>query len=348
MIDISGYALLNLLLLSLSIYSCRSTVQAEQDDERTYVSVAIAENVLFNHTVTTSGRLSPGSELRLGFKTGGIIDSISVREGQYVSKGDNLASLNLSEIRSQLRQAELMYEKSRRDYERTGLLYADTVTTLEQLENTRTALEMAESSLIVARFNLDHSHISAPSDGHVLRILAEENEIIAPGYPVLLFATTVDEWLLKVTVTDRDIVHINHGNRAGVRFDAYPDIAFKGHVTEIAGMADPYTGAFEVSISLSSSGYRLISGFIGRAVIFTSKNDNYLKIPADAIVGANGRNGKIFKYENGHAKRKSIIIREITDSGMLVTGNLKEGDTIIVDGSRYVKDGQHLIITDIW
>jgi membrane fusion protein, multidrug efflux system len=332
------------ILLATVSFSCRSHEPSVADDGRIPVTIALAEKVLYYHTVATSGRLSPGYELKLGFKTGGIIDNISIKEGQHVKAGDELASLNLSEIRSHLRQAELMVEKSRRDYERTSLLFADTVATLQQLENTRTAFQMAESSLEIARFNLDHSSIQAPSDGLILKILAEENEIIAPGLPVLLFAAPAGDWVLKVSITDRDIVHIDPGNRAEISFDAYPGITFDGYVREIAPMADPFTGTFGVSLRVMPGNNRLISGFIGKAVIFTSRQENYLKLPAGTIVEASGRDGYVFRYENGLARRKQVRIMEITDSGILVTGNLFEGDTIVADGSGFLKEGQPVSI----
>jgi membrane fusion protein, multidrug efflux system len=333
-----------LLFMILLICSCRQQVEYEPGVEILPVTITIAEESVFRHNINTSGRLNPSAELKLSFKTGGIIDHISVREGQLVNAGDIMASLNLDEIRSRLRQSELMHEKALRDYERMENLYADTVVTLEQLQNAGTALELAESARSVARFNLDHSVITAPVDGHVMKILAEENEIISPGFPALLFAASWDQWLLTVAVTDRDFVHISEGDRALVRFDAYPEKVFDAVVADVPGMADPYTGAFGINIAISSPEKRLMAGFIGKATIITSRTGNYITVPPEAIVEANGREGSIYVYRSGKAYRAQVKIEEITDTGLLVTGNIKAGDSIITDGARFAGQGQQVRI----
>ncbi len=329
-----------LLFMIMLVCSCRQQAEHEPVVEILPVTITVAEESVFRHSINTSGRLKPSAELKLSFKTGGIIDHISVREGQFVNAGETMASLNLDEIRSQLRQAELMHEKALRDHERMESLYADTVVTLERLQNAGTALELAESARSVARFNLDHSVIRAPVDGHVMKILAEENEIISPGFPALLFAASRDQWLLTVAVTDRDFVHIGEGDRALVRFDAYPEKVFDAFVADVPGMADPYTGAFGINIAISSPEKRLMAGFIGKATIMTSRTGNYITVPPEALVEANGREGSIYVYRSGKAFRAQVRIEEITDTGLLVTGSIKAGDSIITDGARFARQGQ--------
>jgi RND family efflux transporter MFP subunit len=333
-----------LIILVLLGWSCRPQDNAGVKQDGQTVTITAAEEFLFQHIITASGRLSPSSELKLSFKTGGLIDNISIKEGQYVNRGELMASLNLSEVGPRFRQAELMYEKALRDYERTNNLYADTVATLEQLQNALTALEMAEYSRDIAGFNHDHSHIRAPVSGHVLKVLAEEKEFIPPGYPVLLFAASRDMWLLKVAVTDRDIIYINEGDRAEVRFDAHAGMVFEAAVAEIPGMADPNTGAFNISIALSSPEARLLTGFIGKATIMTSKAENYITIPPEALVEANRREGVIYRYKNGTAVKTDIKIEQITEDRLLVSGDIAKGDSIVVDGSRYIKNGQRLVL----
>jgi RND family efflux transporter MFP subunit len=149
------------------------------------------------------------SESKLSFKTGGIIQNIMVDEGQSVRKDQLLAQLNLEEIQSQVKQAELALSKAERDYERAGNLYRDSVATLEQYQNAGTALEVARSNASIAHFNLQFSSIHAPADGKILKRIAEPNEIIAPGHPVFLFAATGSNWVVRANLTDRDIVRVS-------------------------------------------------------------------------------------------------------------------------------------------
>lgn len=335
-----------ILTLGFSV-SCNNQPDEVVGEDEKYVTVIIAEEVFHRRTIKTSGRLTPLSELKLSFKTGGLISHIPVNEGDFVRRGDLLASLDLSEIRSQLKQSELMHQKALRDFERITNLYNDTVATLEQLQNAETALKMAESTKTIAKFNMEHSVINAPSDGQILKIVAEENENIAPGYPVLVFASSINNWLLKVAVTDKDVIHISEGDDAMIMFDAYPQTNFTASVVEIPGMADPYTGTFEIGLALSSESKRLITGFIGKAEIITSIEDRYILIPASSLAEANGMKGTVFKYKNGKAIKSTIKIKEIVNENFLVEGELASGDTIIMEGSKQVSEGDKILISDI-
>ncbi|TVR68532.1 MAG: efflux RND transporter periplasmic adaptor subunit [Marinilabiliales bacterium] len=308
------------------------------------VTISVAREVLYNKRVNSSGRLTPISEVKLSFKTGGIINLISVREGQVVNRGDIMASLNMSEISSHMRQAELGYEKALRDFERVKNLYEENAATLENYQNARTALEIAESAKVIAQFNLEHSIIKAPSDGKIMKVMAEEDEIIAPGHPVLLFASSQDQWLLRVPVTDRDIVDIDEGDNAEVTFDAYPGDIFHAHIYEIAGMANPHTGTFEVSLAVSSDDKRLLTGFIGKASLITSRTYEYTEIPAEALLEASGREGTVFRFTRNTAVRERVTIEVIAGNKLLVNGGVSPGDTIIREGAAFVSDGQRVVI----
>src|SRR6478735_6447034 len=52
-----------------------------------------------------SGMLASTSEAKLSFKIGGIISKIYVKEGDHVTKGQLLATLDLTEINAQVQQA---------------------------------------------------------------------------------------------------------------------------------------------------------------------------------------------------------------------------------------------------
>ena len=101
-----------------------------------------------------------------------------------------LASLDLSEIEAKLASAKNGFSKANRDYQRVKNLYEDNVATLEQLQNTKTAYEVAEANLKIAKFNFTHSKIIAPENGKILKKIGNEGELTAPGAPMFLFGTT--------------------------------------------------------------------------------------------------------------------------------------------------------------
>src|SRR4030042_3522726 len=239
------------IIVSIFLFSCRnSSTTFQQEDKTIPVRVyRVNEETVF-FTIRSSGRLSVKSEQKLSFRPGGIIKHIYAQNGQAVRDGQLLAALNLSEIQAQVNIASEAYGKANRDFIRAENLYKDSVATLELYQDAKTALDIAKSNLDVARFNLRYSKIEAPSNGKILKILLEENEMTAPGYPVLLFGSTREKWVVRTNVSDKDMISIQIGDSAKITLDPYPGLLFPGIVSEIAGMADPYTGTYEVEIML--------------------------------------------------------------------------------------------------
>lgn len=297
----------------------------------------------FQFPKRTTGRLSASEEVRLSFKTGGIIQDILVNEGDVVKKGALLTTLELSEIEANVAQAKAALDKAERDYERTQNLYNDSVVTREQLQNARTALEVAQSQLKIAEYNLRHSKITAPSDGTVLNILKEENELISPGYPALVFGSTANNWLMKVNITDKELVDIEIGDSASIFFDAYPNKPFAGTISTINKGADPYTNTYLTEIRLVATDKYLASGFIGKVDIFPSKNVISPIIPHNALLEGNERSGKVIVYspEQDHEIRE-IRIKKIMDQGIVLESGLQEGENIITEGLHYVSESSKI------
>ena len=204
--------------------------------------------------VHTTGTLVASEELKLSFKTGGIVGKIFVREGDRVRKGDILASLDLLEINANAEQAKIAYDKAVRDFIRAENLLKEGATTLEKKQNAETAMNMAKNSLEIARFNLQHSKIEAPDNGIVMKQFVKKNELVSSGYPVFLFGTSGKYWKVKAGLSDRDMIKINPGDSAEVGFDAWPGVKFSAMVDQVGEMSNPYTGTYEAELIVMDDG----------------------------------------------------------------------------------------------
>jgi multidrug efflux pump subunit AcrA (membrane-fusion protein) len=125
------------------------------------VRVMSVQSARVQPVVEATGLLTTENEARYGFKIGGVIDRIWVDEGQAFRKGQRLAALKITEIGAQREQAEIGLDKARRDYGRVANLYRDSVATLEQLQNAKTALDLAQRSVSVVAFNQQYAYIYA-------------------------------------------------------------------------------------------------------------------------------------------------------------------------------------------
>ena len=90
--------LIKLLLISFTLfYSCKENkIQQTEKQKVLKVKVEEVEEYKYFKIINCSGRITSEEELKLSFKTGGIISENNVTEGQQVNRGQILAKLNLS------------------------------------------------------------------------------------------------------------------------------------------------------------------------------------------------------------------------------------------------------------
>ena len=290
--------------------------------------------------VRTSGFLSSEAEMKLSFKTGGIVDRVYARDGERVRKGQPLAALKLDEIRGMVDQAKNGYEKAERDFARAENLFRDSVATLEQVQNARTGLNVAKAAYDIAEFNLIHSTLVAPSDGRILKRLAEANELIGPGYPALVFGTEGAEWVVKVGATDRDVVRIAAGDSASVTLDAFPGSRFAASVRTVGGAPDPMSGVFEVELSVRPGPRAFVNGLMADAEIFPSRKREYRVIPFEALVDVSDVRGYVYAVSADRtARRLPVTIGFLTDGTAAVERGLEKTDRVVSEGAAYLSDG---------
>jgi membrane fusion protein, multidrug efflux system len=333
------------ILIILLAAGCRSETHKTTSSGSTPVRVVSLEPEKISIPVHTTGILMPSEEIKLSFKIGGIVSGIMVKEGQKVKKGDILSVLNPSEINAQVSQAKSGYEKTLRDYNRAKNLYADTVATLEQMQNTITAMNVAKSNLEIAQFNQAYSKIAAPDNGVILKQFVKENELVSQGYPVFLFGTSGTYWKVKAGLSDRDIVKINQGDSASVTFDAWPAIKFPATVERIGEMGNPLTGTYEVEFTFRDEGHRLATGFVAGVDIFPALKESFFLVPVGAIIEAEGQNGYIYVVSDSmEVKKVKISITAILGSTAAMRTDDQDLKRVITEGAAYVREGEKVMV----
>lgn len=298
--------------------------------------------------INTSGKLYTSTESKLSFKIPGIVAHIYADEGQTTKKGTLLAALDLIEMEAKVNQARSAQKKAKRDLDRAQRLYADSVVTLEQLQNATTALDITTSDVSVAEFNLRHSAIYAPENGKILKRFAEEGELIGSGNPVFLYGSSRDGWVLRAGVTDQQIIQLQIGDQASISFDAYPGLKFSAKISEIEAVANPYTGTFEVELQLEPSSVRLYSGFVGKVTITPSILQLYTILPIESLVEGDSTEGYVYSADrsNDTVTKHKITIGKIMGSNMLVQSGLEDVREVVTFGAPYLSNNSLINIIE--
>lgn len=305
----------------------------------TVVRLAPVELVESSPPVRVPGVLSRKTEAELAFKVGGVLAELPVRAGDRVERGQRLARLQLDEIDAQVVQARSAAEKARRDLARVEKLREGRVATLENLQDARTAVELAEATVRIAEFNRQHAEIVAPSAGRVLRRQAEPGELVGPGRAIVTFASDEDGWLVRVGLAERDVTQVATDAMARVRFDE--TVWAEARVTRISEANDAATRTTPVEIALPTAPDGARSGSIVAVEITRRSVAARPRVPLTALVEGGGEKAVLFLVAPGATTARRVEVRvELIDgeSAWLRTA-LPADASVVASGAEYLRDG---------
>lgn len=339
----STHYLILIFIALVTAGGCSSPSKEVTDTEDNVITIQTApvNKQLVALPIISSGMITSKKEARLSFKTGGIISKMTVEEGQSVHAGQLLAVLDLTEINAAVMQANQNVEKLQRDYDRVNNLYKENAATLEQLQNIATALEVAKNNLTTARFNQQYSSIYATENGTVIKKLANEGELAAPGAPIFIInSTRENDWVIRIGVADYDWTRIKKGDKAIVETDAYPGVIFNATIAEISDAADPYSGTFQVELKVSPGDKKFANGLIARIELMPSQHQQLHSIPIEALVECSGKDGFVYKVNaDGKTVTKIPVVVAYYQKDRVSLSVIADSVTeVITSGSAYLTE----------
>ena len=325
---------------SLVIAACGDKIATEtnQAKEEILVKTANIELKEFSAPIISSGIITSDKETKLSFKIGGIINQTLLEEGDMVSKGQLLATLNQTEILAQVSQAQNAFDKAKRDFDRATNLYQDSAATLEQFQNAKTGFEVSKQSLAIAKFNQQYASVYANQTGRVIKKMANEGELVTPGSTIYIINSTADnDWIVRIGVSDKDWARLKQSDKASITVDAYPGKVLNAQITQIAEASDPYTGTFEVELKINAPYLKLANGLIAKVEIKPSQSDKVYLVPIEALLDATENTATVYSLSSdGNAVKHSVKIAYIINNKAAVTDGLTNVTNVITDGASYI------------
>ncbi|MBI5727602.1 MAG: efflux RND transporter periplasmic adaptor subunit, partial [Ignavibacteriales bacterium] len=289
--------------------------------ESTPVTISKIKATDIQGSLHTAGYFTTDDEALLSFKIGGVVKNVFVSDGDKITKGQLLAELEKTEIEAQVAQAQTGYEKAKRDYERASALYKDSVTSLSQMQDAKTGLEIAQQTLTIAKYNLSYAEIRSQKDGYILRKILNAGQIVGPGMPVLqVNGANNRNLILRAGVSDYEWSSIQLGDKGEIETDIKPDVLIGGVVVRKAEAVDLYSGNFIVDIKPKDvQMHGLAAGMFGKATIMLSKKLHGWIIPFDALMDGDKGNGYVFTTADKQTVKKTLVrIGEIRKDGIVI------------------------------
>lgn len=206
----------------------------------------------------TAGTFSVKSEGTLIADGSGTIDSLKIKEGKYLNKGDTYLVLEDATVGDSVKSSQL-------------------------------SVESAENQLSSAKKSLDDYRVTAPISGTVITKNAKAGDNINATYAnPLAVIYDLSKVKFRMKVDELDVLKIAVGQEVTVTADALPEVEMTGHITNISLEAITNGGVTEypVTVEMDEVG-SLLPGMNVSARIVLEEQKNALCIPVDALMRGN-------------------------------------------------------------
>ncbi|MGB9713193.1 MAG: efflux RND transporter periplasmic adaptor subunit [Dissulfurimicrobium sp.] len=330
-------------------------------------------------SVTATGTVNPVTTVDVGTQVSGTIKYIYVDFNSVVKKGELIAMIdptlfeaqvekakaNLDVGKANLEKAKATMIDARRTMERYRELFSKDLVARSDLDTAETNYETAkaqvaayeaqigqlEADLKYAKTNLKYTKILSPVNGVVVSRKVDVGQTVAASFqtPTLFtIAEDLTKMQIDTNIDEADIGSIAVGQDAEFTVDAYPELPFKGKVSEvrIAPTTIQNVVTYDVVIKVDNPELKLKPGMTANVSIITKSRKDVLMVPNTALrfkpPGLSGKKAGgqavpkgpgVWVLDGNGRPVRIAITTGITDGTYteVTSGRLKEGDMVITE-----------------
>ena len=329
-----------------------------------------ASNLNSAYSATIKGK----TDIEVRPLVSGFITKVHVDEGQRVSKGQTLFTLDQVQYQAAVEQAQAAVASAKTALESAKLTAANKQRLFDkniiseyenqlaknQLAQAEASLSQAQAALVTARKNLSYTVVTAPSDGFVGSIPNREGSLASPSMvtPLTTVSDNSDVYAY-FSLNEKDILEMTDGgkialNTAIAQMPAvqlqlsdgtiYPEA---GKVATVSGVIDNSTGAANVRARFKNINGMLRSGSTGMILIPNHK-ENVILVPQKATFEVQDRRFVYVVNDSNKTVSTAITVAPENDGKQfIVTGGLEPGQRVVVEGvGTKVRDNMEIAPVD--
>jgi len=290
--------------------------------------------------ISYSGVVEAKLSTPLSFANMGSVVEVLVDEGQNVSKGQLLARLNSSNAENTYQLALQKQQQAEDAYKRLKPMNDNGSIPDIKMVEVETGLNQAKSAVAIAKKSIEDCSLYSPANGVIGKRFIQPGMNILPG--VFAFdLLDISSVFVKIPVPENEIIEIKKNANATVEIAAVNQ-TLRGSIKEIGVSADILSHTYPVKIEVNNSSDIVKPGMVCSVSLESQTNSSGFLISNKAL--QQDVSGKQFVYisKNYKAKKQEVKTIALVGQQVLVSGNLNEGDDIIVSGQNKLQDNSPL------
>jgi len=340
------YVLLTLLMLAAcSDGDFRRSGQTNENVTR-YVKTDTVTAYSEKQKAVFPGKIVAAADVSLSFRVAGTIARLNVEAGNFVRRGQVLASLDSRDYELQLAATEAEYKRIKAEAERVIELHGTGSVTDNDYDKAVYGLQQITAKLDAHRNALADTRLVAPFDGYVQKRYFAGNETVGAGMPVL---SMIDAGApeVEINIPSSEYILQDRFDEFSCSVDIFPDKKFGLDllgITRKANMNQLYT----MRLKMRNADAPLPPpGMVTMVEIqYKPEQTHLVSIPYSAMFENGGESSAwIYNTDNETVSVRKIKPVEIrTDGRVIVSDGLSEGEIIVTAGVHSLHEGEKVRI----
>lgn len=306
------------------------------------VEVMAVESRAIAHETVRTGTLAPRRSVRLFTQEEGRVESVAVREGDRVAKGDMLLTLDRRLLSAELDKAVARLRETEGNLNRAVELSKRKVTTQERLDKAEAELAIAKAEVALIRTRLGYANLKAPFDGVVTERLIEPGDVAERNSHVL---SVLDPSTLYTTVPVSELMLPRlGGGSAEVRIDALGDKVWRASIARVHPTVDPRTRQGTVEVDLNPVPEGAAAGQLARVTLRTA--ESVRTVMPFAALRHDTEGGYVFVIADGKAQVHRVRTGLRLGDAVEVLDGVGDGERVVVRGFLDLAPGKEVSVIE--
>lgn len=289
----------------------------------------------FTSYIEVQGTLDADENVMAYAEAPGVINSISVRPGQQVSKGQVLVHLDTKALQQQIASAEAQVELANSLFQRQKNLWDQKIGTEVQFIQARTNRDIATKQLAGLRAQASMYSIKSPISGVVDQMDLKVGQAIQPGMNGIRIVN-LNKLKVKANIPETYASKLDQGDVVVVFIPDAGD-SIRTTLTYVSKVIDPASRSFNVEVRLPG-GSHLKPNMTAVLNIIDAQRSNSIVLPIKAIQKSE-QGEYVYVAENNKAKRIEIKTGNTYRGEAEVLSGLQAGQKVIIDGAQNLEEG---------
>lgn len=350
--------IIGIAIVGLSLTSCKKEVENPQtntsfslsDSMLKTTTTAVAENQTLKNELSFYGKITADNNKLIDVYplVGGNVIKVNVELGDYVKKGQVLATIKSTDIADFEKQSidaksDLLVAKN--NLKVATELFDGKLNSESDVLQAKSEVNKAQSQLSKIQetykiYNIKAGSIyevTAPISGFVIQKSINQDMLLRSDRSENIFdIAEISEVWAMANINEIDINKIKLGIDASITTLSYPDKVFKGKVDKIFNVIDPETKAMQARIKLQNPGFLLKPDMNANIKLSYNEDKSMIAIPSKAIVFDKSKNFvMIFKDRHNIETRQVEVYRVVGDITYISSG-LKENEKVITNNQLFI------------